>query len=66
MSERWLTKRETAAHYRISTRTVERLGWPFERIGGQNRYRISEIERHRQGKDGDGGEVIELRPRSIA
>jgi hypothetical protein len=43
-SEPWLTKQEVAAEYRISTRTVERLGFPFTRVGGQNRYRRSEVE----------------------
>jgi excisionase family DNA binding protein len=42
--EPWLTKRELAARLRCSTRTVERLHLPAMRVGGQNRYRLSEIE----------------------
>ena len=68
MSEPWLTKRELAAKLKISTRTVERLRLPVAmRAGVQNRYYLSQVERHLQGKgNDDGGEVIELRPRSIA
>lgn len=42
--EPWLTKREVAAELRCSTRTVERLHLPAMRVGGQNRYRLSEVE----------------------
>jgi hypothetical protein len=70
MSETWLTKREIAAHYRVSTRTVERLGWPFRRVGGQNRYYVSWVERYLQGRGSHDGHVednvVELRPRSVA
>jgi hypothetical protein len=50
--EPWLTKRELAQALRISTRTIERLGLPHLRVGGQNRYRMSEVEaalRHERG-----------------
>jgi excisionase family DNA binding protein len=46
MSEPWLTKRELATQLRISVRTVERLKLPAMRIGGQNRYLRSEVERY--------------------
>jgi hypothetical protein len=45
--ERWVNKRELAAHLRYSTRWVEQqhhLGLPSEMFGGQRRYRISEVE----------------------
>lgn len=42
--EPWLTKREIAGHLRCSVRTVERLHLPAMRVGGQNRYRLTEVE----------------------
>ena len=42
--EPWLTKRELALELRCSTRTIERLRMPAMRVGGQNRYRLSEVE----------------------
>ena len=45
MSEPWLTKDEIAADLKVSKRTVERLRLPAQRVGGQNRYRRSEVER---------------------
>lgn len=53
--EPWLTKRELALELRCSIRTIERLHLPAMRVGGQNRYRLSEVEdflrRHdRQGQ----------------
>lgn len=44
--EPWLTKAELATALKVSVRTVERLRLPAMRVGGQNRYRLSEIERH--------------------
>jgi len=43
-SESWLTKRELALKLRCSPRTIERLHLPAMRVGGQNRYRLSEVE----------------------
>jgi hypothetical protein len=43
-NEPWLTKKEIAAHLRVSTRAVERLDLPHQKVGGQNRYKISEVE----------------------
>jgi excisionase family DNA binding protein len=48
--EPWLTKRELAARLRCSLRTVERLRLPAMRVGGQNRYRLSEVEAHLRGE----------------
>lgn len=42
--EPWLTKRELALELRCSIRTIERLHLPAMRVGGQNRYRLSEVE----------------------
>ena len=58
--ESWLTKRELAAELRCSTRTVERLRLPCMRVGGQNRYRMSEVERFL--RDGTEFRVVVLRP----
>lgn len=66
MREPWLTKRELAAELKVSVRTIERLQLPAMRVGGQNRYLRSEVERHLRGKGADGGDVIELRPRVVA
>ena len=43
-TEPWLTKRELAHRLRCSIRTIERLHLPAMRVGGQNRYRLSEVE----------------------
>lgn len=50
--EPWLTKRELARALRCSTRTIERLQLPALRVGGQNRYRLSEVEAYLRGGDG--------------
>jgi hypothetical protein len=42
--EPWLTKRELARKLRVSARTIERLRLPYSRVGGQNRYRMSQVE----------------------
>lgn len=51
MSEPWLTKRELARTLKVSPRTVERQRFPAWRVGGQNRYRLSEVERERFQRD---------------
>jgi hypothetical protein len=43
----WITKRELAAHLKMTTRWIEiqqRLGMPFLPCGTANRYRIHEVE----------------------
>lgn len=61
-TEPWLTKAEIAAALQVSVRTVERHHFPAMRVGGQNRYRRSEVERFL--RDGPTpAAVIELRPR---
>lgn len=47
--EPWLTKRELAGALRCSIRTIERLRPPALRVGGQNRYRISQVEAYLRG-----------------
>jgi hypothetical protein len=45
--EDWLTKRELAAHLKMTTRWIEyqqRLGLPVLRLGAANRYKVSEVE----------------------
>ena len=44
MNEPWMTKREIAQELRVSPRTVTRLKLPHTRVGGQNRYRMTEVE----------------------
>jgi len=62
VSEPWLTKRELARRLRTSVRTIERLDLPCMRVGGQNRYLMSEVRRFL--RDGDASSnVVELRPR---
>ena len=41
--EPWLTKRELASRLKVSPRTVTRLRLPHTRVGGQNRYIMSEV-----------------------
>jgi excisionase family DNA binding protein len=60
-AESWLTKAEIAAELKVSVRTVERYHLPAMRVGGQNRYRRSEVERFlRVG--GQPAMVVELHP----
>jgi hypothetical protein len=58
VSEPWLTKREVASHLRISTRTIERLRLPCLRVGGQNRYHLSEVKAALRGVPEEGGTVV--------
>ena len=54
--EPWLTKGELARALRCSTRTIERLRLPALRVGGQNRYRLSEVEGYLRG----GGRQVQM------
>lgn len=60
-TEPWLTKREVSAELRVSVRTVERLRVPAMRVGGQNRYRMSEVEQFLRDETREA-EVVELHP----
>jgi excisionase family DNA binding protein len=62
MTEPWLTKREVARKLQVSVRTVERLHLPAIRVGGQNRYRMSEVERALAGTQDLRDNVVPLRP----
>jgi hypothetical protein len=64
VTEPWLTKRELARKLGVSARTVVRLGLPHMRVGGQNRYMLSECERFLRGADGEGENVVPLRVRA--
>jgi predicted DNA-binding transcriptional regulator AlpA len=47
LSEPWLTKPQLAEHLAVSDRWIElqqRVGLPYLRMGGLNRYRVSEVE----------------------
>jgi hypothetical protein len=63
VSEAWLTKRELASKLRVSTRTVERLHLPMTKVGGQNRYFMSQVEAALGGHDDLPENVVPLRPR---
>lgn len=58
MTEPWLTKRELAAHLRVSARTITRLNPPHTRVLGQNRYWLSEVEASLRGVPQEGGNVL--------
>jgi hypothetical protein len=59
--EPWLTKRELARKLRVSPRTLERLRLPFTRVGGQNRYRMGQVESALGGHDELPDNVVPLR-----
>ncbi len=47
LHEPWLTKPQLAEHLAVSDRWIEmqqRVGLPYLRMGGLNRYRVSEVE----------------------
>jgi hypothetical protein len=53
-----LTKRELAFELRCSIRTIERLHLPAMRVGGQNRYRLTEVEDFLRGQGRQGQLVL--------
>jgi hypothetical protein len=53
-----LTKRELALELRCSIRTIERLHLPAMRVGGQNRYRLTEVEDFLRRRDRQGQLVL--------
>ena len=63
MSEPWLTKREVARKLQVSTRTIERLRLPYSRVGGQNRYRMTQVESALTAGRNLPENVVPLRPR---
>ncbi len=63
MNEPWLTKREVARKLRVSTRTIERLRLPYSRVGGQNRYLMSQVESALCGHQDLPENVVPIRPR---
>jgi hypothetical protein len=62
-AEPWLTKRELARKLRVSVRTIDRCHYPARRVGGQNRYLLSEVEAAMVDPDGLPDNVVALRPR---
>jgi hypothetical protein len=75
--EEWVTKRELAAHLKMTTRWIEvqqRLGLPFLPCGAANRYRVSEVEAWLREYYHSGGRLPEVeagpgegpRPESMA
>jgi hypothetical protein len=63
VTEPWLTKREVARELRVSVRTIERLRLPCMKVGGQNRYVLSEVTRALTGGGERRDNVVPLRPR---
>lgn len=63
MTEPWLTQRELADRLRVSKRTIQRLRLPCTRVGGQNRYLLSECLTALSGSEPTGDNVVLLRPR---
>lgn len=61
VTEPWNTKREVARKLRVSVRTVERLKLPCMRVGGQNRYLMSQVYAALNGVPEQGGNVVPLR-----
>jgi hypothetical protein len=69
LTEPWLSKREIAREFGVSTRTVERQGWPCLPVGGQNRYLRSQVEAFLAGVPDEGGNVLRFpreRTRNVA
>lgn len=66
MREPILTKREVAKELKCSVRTVERLGLPCIRVGGQNRYYWSEVEAAIEGKSRPKATLVPLPTRGEA
>jgi hypothetical protein len=62
--EPWLTKRELAVALKVSTRTITRLRLPHTRVGGQNRYLMSQAVVAMSGPQEAIDNVVPLRPRS--
>lgn len=61
MTEPWLTKTELAAELKVSPRTIERLRCPVAlRVGGQNRYMLSQVEDFLAGAPQKDAEVVRL------
>lgn len=60
MTEPWMTKKEIARELKVSPRTVVRLRLPYTKVGGQNRYRLSECEAALRGVPLEGGNVVRL------
>jgi hypothetical protein len=63
VTEPWLTKREVARELRVSVRTIERLRLPCMKVGGQNRYLMSQVVRAMSGAEELPENVVALRPR---
>lgn len=61
--EAWMTKPQLASELQVSVRTVERLRLPCTKVGGQNRYFLSEVRAALNDVPETGGNVIPLRPR---
>lgn len=58
MIEPFLTKAQVAQKLQVSSRTVQRLGLPHMKIGGQNRYLWSEVIAFLKSGDPDGAKVV--------
>lgn len=61
--EPWLTQRELAETLKVSRRTIQRLRLPHTRVGGQNRYVLSQCLQALSTGPVAGDNVVPLRPR---
>jgi hypothetical protein len=60
--EPWVTKQRLADHLLVTRRWIEQQqhhGLPYLRMGGMNRYRISEVETWLRERYGQGGETAD-------
>lgn len=58
MTEPVLTKRQLAMRLQVSTRTIERHIRPYMRVGGQNRYTLTDARAQLKGVPETGGTVV--------
>lgn len=58
-AERWYSKRELARELHVSVSSIERHVRPTLRVGGMNRYEMSDVRRQLSGESN----VVELRPK---
>lgn len=63
VTEPWCKKADVAHRLGVSVRTVERLKLPHMRVGGQNRYRMSEVYAALNGVPERSDNVVPLRPK---
>lgn len=69
LPEPWITKQQLAGHLSVTQRWIElqqHLGLPYLRMGGINRYRLSEVEAWIREQYNSSADSPKPRPRCIA